>query len=245
MADFIDPLGALSGGSAAGGAAAMTPAAAPVSHSGSRSAAAAAAPASAVTVVLPTAAAFDPLSGAAVGGAGTSSSGGAVASAGGSAGGYGIVSVTASAGGAAASSSATGSGGRSKHSPYLDWALRKSSILKEFTVTGNIAVSASFMSDAADDTAGEETSLPLAKARQRLEQLEAAARGVATVEMSQAEYVRRIERLHRALTNAWDSNHRVAALKICIQVRRRAARHGTLQAAAAGVMETAEVTWGW
>lgn len=91
--------------------------------------------------------------------------------------------------------------------------------------------SQSFLGEGDADGADEQAQ-PLAKAKQRLEQLEAAARGVATVEMSQAEYVKRIERLHRGLQSAWDNNHRVAALKICIQVRDLVAsrRHATCAA---------------
>lgn len=135
--------------------------------------------------------------------------------------GYGISNAAA---GAAAATAAK--------SPYLDWPVRRAAILREFSVSGTLHLSASFLASedggagaAVDETAGEEVSVPLAKARQRLEALEAAARGAHTVEMSQAEYLRRIERLHRALQNAWDSNHRVAALKIAIQCAKLLGEH--------------------
>jgi hypothetical protein len=81
------------------------------------------------------------------------------------------------------------------------------------------------MTEGAPTEDGEEVSVPLSKARARLEALEAAARGVATVEMSQGDYIKRIERLHKALVNAWDNNHRVAALKICIQCAKLLGEH--------------------
>jgi len=129
---------------------------------------------------------------------------------------------SASSGGLRSHGSAASSG---SHSPYLDWSVRRAAILREYTVSGKMALTASYMAEDADEAGGEETSVPLAKARQRLEQLEAAARGAHTVEMSQGEYVRRIERLHRALQNAWDSNHRVAALKIAIQCAKLLGEH--------------------
>lgn len=36
--------------------------------------------------------------------------------------------------------------------------------------------------------------------------------------LSQQDYVKRIEELNQALINAWDADHRVKALKIAIQV---------------------------
>lgn len=158
-------------------------------------------------------------SGGAVGGAGHGSSVSIGPLSGGS--GYGISNAAAGAAAVAAA-----------RSPYLDWPVRRAAILREFSVSGTLHLSASFLANedggagaAVDEAAGEEVSVPLAKARQRLEALEAAARGAHTVEMSQAEYLRRIERLHRALQNAWDSNHRVAALKIAIQCAKLLGEH--------------------
>ena len=37
--------------------------------------------------------------------------------------------------------------------------------------------------------------------------------------LSQQDYVKRIEELNQALITAWDNDHRVKALKIAIQVR--------------------------
>ena len=105
--------------------------------------------------------------------------------------------------------------GMKERSPYLVWTERKTDVLREFTVSGNISLAAGLMD--ADDNAGEEQSVPLAKARQRLQALESAARGVATVEMSQSDIIRRVEKMQRDLQKSWENNQRVTSLKICIQ----------------------------
>ena len=53
------------------------------------------------------------------------------------------------------------------------------------------------------------------KTKARLEKLEQKEED--TMEVSQKEYVNRIEELHRNLTDAWSKNQRVDALKIAIQ----------------------------
>jgi hypothetical protein len=102
-----------------------------------------------------------------------------------------------------------------ERSNYLVWSDRKVDVLREFTVSGNVSFAAGLLD--ADDAAGEEQSVPLAKARQRLQLLEASSRGVATVEMSQSDIIRRIEKMQRDLQRSWENNQRVTSLKICIQ----------------------------
>jgi hypothetical protein len=111
-------------------------------------------------------------------------------------------------------------GGVGRGAAYLDYDARRREVLSEFTLaSGKVAVAASFLQDESEEGGGdsEERAQPLAKARQRLEQLEAAARGGAAVELTQAEYERRITKLQRDLTRAWNGNQRVTALKIAIQ----------------------------
>ena len=102
-----------------------------------------------------------------------------------------------------------------ERSPYLNWKERKGDVLREFTVSGSISLAAGLME--ADEKDGEEQSVPLTKARQRLQALESAARGVATVEMSQSDIIRRVEKMQRDLQRSWEANQRVTSLKICIQ----------------------------
>ena len=58
------------------------------------------------------------------------------------------------------------------------------------------------------------------KVRHRLEQLDDLEEGSVkeTLNLSQKEYVRKIDDLNRALVAAWDNDQRVKALKIAIQV---------------------------
>ena len=106
-------------------------------------------------------------------------------------------------------------GGRG--SSYLQYEARRREVLSEYTLTGKLRVSAFFLQDESEEGGafGEE-SQPLAKARQNLEQLEAQARG-GSVELTQGEYERRIAKLQRDLTRAWNGNQRVTSLKIAIQ----------------------------
>eukprot|EP00943_MAST-04B_sp_MAST-4B-sp1_P004146 g4146.t1 len=88
-------------------------------------------------------------------------------------------------------------------------------ILKEFTVTGKIRVTATFMTgDGTMEDVGPKSE-PMDKTKARLEKLEQKEED--TMEVSQKEYVNRIEELHRNLTDAWSKNQRVDALKIAIQ----------------------------
>ena len=100
----------------------------------------------------------------------------------------------------------------------MDYAQVRKDVLTEFTAVGKVSVAASFLQDESEEglNDSEERSQPLAKARQRLEQLEVVARG-GSVELTQAEYERRISKLQRDLTRAWNSNQRVTSLKIAIQ----------------------------
>ena len=100
---------------------------------------------------------------------------------------------------------------------YLEWDARKREVLSEFTLAGKLSVAASFLLDESEEGDVEDLSVPLAKARARLEALEAAARGGGSVELSQAEYERRISKLSRDLTRAWNGSQRVTSLKIAIQ----------------------------
>lgn len=57
--------------------------------------------------------------------------------------------------------------------------------------------------------------------KSRLEQLDDIEEGSVreTLNLNQAEYLRKIEELNQNLINSWDNDQRVKALKIAIQVR--------------------------
>jgi hypothetical protein len=102
----------------------------------------------------------------------------------------------------------------------MSWNDRKREVLAEFTLAGKVSVAASFLLDESEDGGDmmeADGAVPLAKARARLEALEAAARGGASVELTQAELERRVAKLSRDLTRAWAGSQRVTSLKIAIQ----------------------------
>ena len=81
-------------------------------------------------------------------------------------------------------------------------------------MTGKIRVTASFMTGTGTmEDVGPKTE-PMDKTKARLEKLEQKKEDA--MEVSQKEYVNRIEELHK-LTNSWSKNQRVEALKIAIQ----------------------------
>jgi hypothetical protein len=98
----------------------------------------------------------------------------------------------------------------------VPWSVRKQAILKEYNVSGKIKVSATFMGDAndMDDGSGMQH---LDVTRQRLAMLETSHGGENTGEVTQAEYVERIEKLHSDLQKAWKGEQRVLSLKLAIQ----------------------------
>ena len=89
-------------------------------------------------------------------------------------------------------------------------------ILKSFNATGKITVAASFLTDV-DDIEDSQKKVALDKTKARLEKLEEDAGEGDRMQVSQKEYVRRIEGLHSELAEAWQNSERVQALKITIQ----------------------------
>ena len=67
--------------------------------------------------------------------------------------------------------------------------------------------------------------------KSRLEQLDDMEEGSVreTLNLNQAEYLRKIEELNRNLVNSWDNDQRVKALKIAIQVLATALTDSTMQ----------------
>ena len=89
-------------------------------------------------------------------------------------------------------------------------------MLLHYNIAGKFRVKANFMTDVDDkeQQAGGKK-LPTDKAKARLEKLEASKeQEAASVEVTQKEYVRRIETLHRELTDCWKRAERVQSLKI-------------------------------
>jgi hypothetical protein len=94
------------------------------------------------------------------------------------------------------------------------WEPAKAEILKKYTVSGKIVVTTSFMTSVSDVDVGPNLE-PADKMKARLNKLEEKVED--TMEVSQKQYMNRIEELHKQLTLAWNNEQRVEALKIAIQ----------------------------
>ncbi|KAI4469048.1 esophageal cancer associated protein [Holotrichia oblita] len=97
------------------------------------------------------------------------------------------------------------------------WSARKSSILAKFTTSEKLSIVTSFLSDG-EKVVVKAQSSAVDKVQHRLEQLDYFEEGSQhKLDVSQSEYVGRIEQLNRELVLAWNSEQRVKALKIAIQ----------------------------
>lgn len=97
------------------------------------------------------------------------------------------------------------------------WSARKSSILAKFTTSEKLSIVTSFLSDG-EKVVVKAQSSAVDKVQHRLEQLDYFEEGSQhKLDVSQSEYVGRIEQLNRELVSAWNSEQRVKALKIAIQ----------------------------
>ncbi|CAH0550259.1 unnamed protein product [Brassicogethes aeneus] len=97
------------------------------------------------------------------------------------------------------------------------WSARKASILSKFTTSEKISIVTSFLSEG-DKVVVKAQSTAVDKIQHRLEQLDYFEEGSQKkFDLSQAEYIGRIEQLNRELVIAWNSEQRVKALKIAIQ----------------------------
>lgn len=97
------------------------------------------------------------------------------------------------------------------------WSNRRNSILTRFTTSEKLSIVTSFLSDG-EKVVVKTQSVPVDKVQHRLEQLDYFEEGSQKkFNLSQTEYVNRIEQLNRELVKAWNSEQRVKALKIAIQ----------------------------
>ncbi|XP_065659614.1 VPS35 endosomal protein-sorting factor-like isoform X3 [Hydra vulgaris] len=108
---------------------------------------------------------------------------------------------------------------------YIDgsfepWQAKRTSILSKYTTSEKISITSSFLSDGeVEKLAVKQSLLPTEKVKSRLEQLNDLDEGSIkeTLNLSQTEYVTRIDELNKGLLSAWSSEQRVKALKIAIQ----------------------------
>lgn len=111
-------------------------------------------------------------------------------------------------------------------SSFEPWSLKKSSILAKYTTLEKLSITSSFLTPIAGTMMKEKANVAAAvsqsdKIKNRLEQLDQFDSDENLQEMSnlsQQEYVKRIDELNNALNAAWAEDDRVKSLKIVIQV---------------------------
>lgn len=115
------------------------------------------------------------------------------------------------------------SDGRKNKDALLDdsfepWATRKSAILNKFTTSEKLSIVTSFLSGGEKVVVKAQSSV-VDKVKNRLEQLDDFEEGSVRqmLDLTQQEYMNRIEQLNQELVQAWHHDQRVKALKIAIQ----------------------------
>ncbi|KAJ8925622.1 hypothetical protein NQ315_009466 [Exocentrus adspersus] len=104
--------------------------------------------------------------------------------------------------------------------PFINmepWASRKAGILSKYTTSEKLSIITSFLAEG-EKVILKAQSTAVDKVQHRLEQLDCFEEGSQRkLDLSQSEYIGRIEQLNRELVSAWHSEQRVKALKIAIQ----------------------------
>ena len=128
-------------------------------------------------------------------------------------------SPSSSATSSTSSSSAGGAAGSTGESAFqLRWNDFKNDVLLHYNVAGKFRVKTNFMTDVDETENLDKKKLPTDSAKKRLEKLEETKEeAAASVEVTQKDFVRRIEALHKELISSWKRNERVQTLKIAIQ----------------------------
>jgi hypothetical protein len=94
---------------------------------------------------------------------------------------------------------------------FVPWSVKRSEILEKFTTTERLAMNF-------DPVAGSGVDEKVARRLDQLDELEEMQTGVTSGrDMTQREYISKIEEMNSTLMSAWESEERVKALKIAIQ----------------------------
>lgn len=101
---------------------------------------------------------------------------------------------------------------------FEPWSMKKAAILNKYTTSEKLSIATSFLSGG-EKVIGKTSSSVSDKVKNRLEQLDDFEEGSVKemLNLSQQEYVNRIEELNQALRESWEQDQRVKALKIGIQ----------------------------
>ncbi|XP_072043735.1 VPS35 endosomal protein-sorting factor-like isoform X2 [Amphiura filiformis] len=106
---------------------------------------------------------------------------------------------------------------------FEPWSSKKASILSKYTTSEKLSITTSFLSSADREKVNVKSQVAQGtvtdKVKNRLEQLDDFEEGSVKemLNLSQQEYVHRIEELNQALVSSWDQDQKVKALKIAIQ----------------------------
>ncbi|ESO85799.1 hypothetical protein LOTGIDRAFT_195736 [Lottia gigantea] len=104
---------------------------------------------------------------------------------------------------------------------FEPWSTKKANILARYTTSEKLSITTSFLSasDKEKVVIKAQTTSVSDKVKNRLEQLDDFDEGSVQqmLNLSQQDYVKRIDELNLALVTAWEKDHRVTALKIAIQ----------------------------
>uniref|UniRef100_A0A673HWC3 VPS35 endosomal protein-sorting factor-like n=1 Tax=Sinocyclocheilus rhinocerous TaxID=307959 RepID=A0A673HWC3_9TELE len=110
-------------------------------------------------------------------------------------------------------------------SDFEPWSSKRGEILSRFTTTEKLSINLFMGSD--KSKASSPSSAVSEKVRTRLEELDDLEEGSQRelLNLSQQDYVNRIEELNQSLKEAWGSDQKVKALKIVIQCRKKKILH--------------------
>ncbi|XP_064600257.1 VPS35 endosomal protein-sorting factor-like [Liolophura sinensis] len=117
-------------------------------------------------------------------------------------------------------------------STFEPWAAKKSGILSKYTTSEKLSITTSFLSASDKERVVIKTQATVSdKVKNRLEQLDDFEEGSVKemLNLSQQDYVNRIDELNQALIQAWDLDQRVKSLKIAIQCSKLLADTSVLQ----------------
>ncbi|XP_050293732.1 VPS35 endosomal protein sorting factor-like [Anthonomus grandis grandis] len=97
------------------------------------------------------------------------------------------------------------------------WSHRKAAILQKYTTSEKLSMVTSFLQEG-EKVAVKAQSTAVDKVQHRLEQLDSFEEGPQRkLDLSQTEYIFKIDQLHKELILAWNIEQRIKALKIAIQ----------------------------
>ncbi|XP_048575354.1 VPS35 endosomal protein-sorting factor-like isoform X2 [Nematostella vectensis] len=115
---------------------------------------------------------------------------------------------------------------------FEPWSSKKTGILAKYTTSEKLSITTSFLSSSdKDKIVIKQQTTVVDKVKHRLEQLDDFEEGSVKemLNLSQQDYVKRIEELNQALISAWESDQRVKALKIAIQCAKLLADTSVIQ----------------